>query len=61
MKQKDLLIISIGIFLTIVAWVIIEIKGISSGDVSAASEEGPRVEKHTIDTTVIDILREKNP
>lgn len=58
MKRKELLVMSIGVFLTIVAWVIIEVYKIQNQDVQG-NVSLPKIEKHRIDTAVIEQLRQK--
>lgn len=60
MKQREILILSIGIFMTIIAWVVVEVYRTNSVEAQGAIEL-PRIEKHDIDTSVIDKLREKTP
>ena len=61
MKRKEFLFIAIGIFLTIVAWVVIEIYKIQNTQLVEQEVEIPRVKRYDIDTSVIDKLREKQP
>jgi hypothetical protein len=60
MKRKEMLLLAIGIFLTIVAWVVVEVYKVQS----SAPEEDitvPKMQKYDIDVSVIDKLREKQP
>ncbi len=50
---------SIAIFLTVVAWVVMEVYGIYSADLEGVTL--PTVDTREVDTTVIDKLREKTP
>lgn len=61
MKQKELLIVSIGIFLTVVAWVIIEIYRIGIEGVLEKEIPLPTVEEYDLDVTILDTLEEKKP
>jgi hypothetical protein len=54
MKPREILIISIGIFMTIIAWVVIEIYKVNNSQL-------PTVKKYEVDLTVIDKLRNKKP
>lgn len=60
MKRKEILLLAIGIFLTIVAWVVVEVYKVQS----SVPEEDltlPKIQKYDIDVSVIDKLREKQP
>lgn len=59
MKQKEFLIIAIGVFLTIVAWVVIEVYKVRNTQIVEQEIELPTVKRYDIDTSVIDKLREK--
>ncbi|MDA1316401.1 MAG: hypothetical protein O3B87_00075 [bacterium] len=60
MIQKDLLAIIITIFLTIIAWVIIELNGISQATPTESDVEAVSL-NYTIDTTLLDILEKRTP
>ncbi len=60
MNQKDLLLISITIFLTIIAWVILEVKAISEEIPTDAEIQAATLE-YTINTDILDLLEEKTP
>ena len=61
MKPREILIISIGIFMTIIAWVVIEIYKVNNSQLVEETIQLPTVKKYEVDTTVIDKLREKQP
>lgn len=61
MKQKELLILSIGIFLTVAAWVLVEIYRIQIVGVLEEEVELPTIEEHTLDVSILDRLKEKIP
>lgn len=61
MKQRELLILSIVVFLTIISWLIIDIYNINKNKNANFKEEIkiPKVIKMDIDKSVIDSLRLK--
>lgn len=60
MNQKDLLTIAITVFLTIIAWVIIELNGIVRVTPTEADVEAVTL-NYTIDTSLLDILEKRTP
>ena len=60
MNQRDLLIISVTIFLTIVAWVLVEIRAISQDTPTNEEIQSASVE-YTINTDILDVLEKKTP
>lgn len=60
MSQKDLLIISATIFLTIIAWVIVEVRAISQDTPTNEEIQATTVE-YTINTDILDVLEKKTP
>jgi len=60
MRQKELLIISITIFLTVVAWVMLELKAIKEKTPSDTQIESYSIE-YNIDTDILDKLEQKQP
>lgn len=60
MKQREILILAVGIFMTIIAWVVVEIYRTNNIQAEGAVEL-PKIEKHDIDVSVIDKLRGKTP
>jgi hypothetical protein len=61
MKQKELLILSIGAFLTVVAWVVIEVYRIRIEGVLEQEIELPTVQEYGLKMEVLDKLEEKDP
>lgn len=59
MKQREILIISIGVFLTIVAWVVIEIYKVRNVQLIEQDVQLPTVQRYEINTEIIDKLRKK--
>ncbi len=60
MNNKELLFISVTVFLTIVAWMVFELYGIRLSTPSDAQIESVTL-NYTIDTDVFEILRNKVP
>ncbi len=60
MNQRDLLIISVTIFLTIIAWVILEVRAISQDTPTNEEIQSAAVE-YTINTDILDVLEKKIP
>jgi hypothetical protein len=60
MNQKDLLIIAVTVFITILAWVIIEIYSIAQATPTEADVEAATL-NYTIDTSILDILEQRTP
>lgn len=59
MNKKEFLLISIAIFFTVVSWVVMELYAIQTDDPEGVTL--PKVDTRSINTTVIDKLREKTP
>jgi hypothetical protein len=59
MKGRELLIISIGIFLTIIAWMTIDIYHINIKINEQINIKPARVPNYVMDKTVIDVLKQK--
>lgn len=60
MKQKEILIIAVTIFLTVIAWVILEVRGIRDETPTEADINAVQF-NYTIDTELLDILEGKTP
>jgi len=60
MNQKDLLTIVVTVFLTIIAWVIIELNGIAQVTPTDTDVEAVTL-NYTIDTSLLDILEKRTP
>lgn len=60
MNQKEILFISLTIFLTIVAWSISELYIIHKSTPTEKQIESVKLE-YAIDTTILDILENKTP
>lgn len=60
MKQKELLIISVTVFITIITWIVADIYHISTTQKIVPVETSTAtVKKTTIDTSVLDVLQAK--
>ncbi|QQS43921.1 hypothetical protein IPM65_07360 [Candidatus Roizmanbacteria bacterium] len=60
MSQRDLLVIAVIIFLTIIAWVIVEVRAISQDTPTNEEIQSATVE-YTINTDILDVLEKKTP
>ena len=60
MNKKDLLTIVVTVFLTIIAWVIIELNGIAQVTPTDTDVEAVTL-NYTIDTSLLDILEKRTP
>jgi len=60
MKQKDLLIIAITIFLTVVAWVMLELKAIKEETPTDTQIESYSLD-YNVNTDILEILEQKQP
>lgn len=60
MKQKELLIIAITIFLTVVAWVMLELKAIKEQTPSDTQIESYSLD-YNVNTDILEILEKKQP
>ncbi len=60
MSQRDLLVIAVTIFLTIIAWVIVEVRAISQNTPTNEEIQSATVE-YTINTDILDVLEKKTP
>ncbi len=61
MKRKEILIISIAVFLTIVAWVVIELYKVQNSQIIEEEIQLPEVKRYNIDTSIIEKLKKRNP
>lgn len=60
MKQKDILIIAVTIFLTVVAWIIVEVRTVRQETPTDTEIESNRFE-YTVDTSLLDELEQRSP
>ena len=61
MKNKEFLIISVGIFLTIIAWIVIDIYHIKTTVIRTESIKSVSIPNYEIDKTIIDAVMSKKP
>lgn len=61
MNQKEILVLAVGIFLTIVAWMIIDIYHIQTQEVVDTEIKPVTIPQYKIDTHVFDDLLKKTP
>ncbi len=59
MNKKELFLISIGLFFTVIAWLIADIYHAASTEKIKAKAVGPVLKKYEISTKVLKILQEK--
>ncbi len=60
MNKKELLFISIGIFLTVIVWMIADIYHASIEDKIKDKIELPNLKNYLIDKKVLEIIKNKN-
>lgn len=61
MKRKELLILSIAIFFTIISWVVIEVYKVQNSQIIEEEIQLPEVKRYNIDTSIIEKLKKRNP
>lgn len=61
MNRKEFLVISIGIFLTIVAWIIIDIYHIKSSEQKTTDFKPTTLTNYEINKKILDLVIEKKP
>ncbi len=59
MNRKEVLLLSIGAFLTVVAWLVADVYHASSEEKVKSKITVPQVTRYTIDTNILDALRSK--
>lgn len=59
MKGKELLALSLGVFLTIIAWMILDIYHIQSKINEQINIKPAQVPNYIMDKTIIDVLKQK--
>jgi hypothetical protein len=59
MNQKEILMVSIGIFFTIIAWMIIDVYHIQTQQSLQSDIKPVSVPQYKIDSTVFDTLKQK--
>ncbi|MCL4374401.1 hypothetical protein M1523_00915 [Patescibacteria group bacterium] len=61
MSRKELLIIAVGIFLTVIAWMIIDVYNVSNSPYTNLKMEPVTVPSYHVDTKTIETLKNKQP
>lgn len=61
MKRKELLILSIAVFMTIISWVVIELYKVKNSQIIQEEIQLPTVKRYNIDVSVIEQLKNRNP
>ncbi len=59
MNKKELMLLSIGIFLTVVAWLIADIYHAATVEQIKTKEEIPTINKYDINKNILQTLKEK--
>lgn len=59
MKKKELLLLSIGIFLTVVAWLVADLYHAATTEKVKAKTSIPTLKKYKIDKNVLETLKTK--
>ena len=57
MKRKELLILSIAVFMTIISWVVIEVYKVKNSQIIEEDIQLPEVKRYNIDTSIIEKLK----
>ncbi|MBW7960361.1 hypothetical protein B6D29_04505 [Microgenomates bacterium UTCPR1] len=60
MKKKELLYISIGIFLTVIAWLVADIHHAATEEKIKVKIEIPKLDNYKISKELLDVVKEKN-
>lgn len=60
MNRKELLLLSIGVFLTVVAWLIADIHHAATTEKIKVKTEIPTLKRYQINQEVLDILKTKS-
>ena len=59
MKSKELLILSLGVFLTIVAWMMLDIYHIQTRINNQTKIKSAEVPSYVLDKTIMDVLKQR--
>lgn len=59
MNKKEILLLSIGVFLTVVAWLIADIYHASTEDKIKSKVNLPQIYQYKIDKDILEILKNK--
>jgi len=58
-KGKELLILSLGVFLTIIAWMVLDIYHIQTKIAEQINIKPAQVPNYVMDKTIIDVLKQR--
>lgn len=61
MNQKEILLLSIGVFLTIIVWILIDLTALQAKSSVQNDFQQVPVPKQSIDTTIFGTLEQKQP
>ncbi|MCL4363942.1 hypothetical protein M1328_01755 [Patescibacteria group bacterium] len=59
MKKKDILVLSIGVFLTVIAWLVADIYHASTEQKVQTKIEVPTLDNYTISKDLLNVIRSK--
>jgi len=59
MNKKEILLLSIGVFLTVIAWLIADIYHASTADTIKSKINLPQIYQYKIDKDILDTLKNK--
>ena len=59
MNKKELLIMSIGVFLTVIAWLVADIYHAATEEIVQAKVTSPRIVNYKIDKDILKVLESK--
>lgn len=60
MNKKELLFISIGVFLTVVAWLVADVYHAATEEKIKSKIEIPKLENYKISKELLEVIRSKN-
>ncbi len=59
MNKKELLVISIGIFMTVIAWMIADLYHAATQEVIKNQIDLPKIQKYTLNNSILQTLKGK--
>jgi len=59
MNKKELLIMSIGVFLTVIAWLVADIYHAATEEIVQAQVRSPRIVNYKIDKDILKVIESK--
>jgi len=60
MNKKELLFLSIGVFLTVIAWLVADIYHVSTEEKIKSKIEVPKLDNYKISKELLEIIKNKN-